>query len=356
MSITPEFWAGRRVVLTGHTGFKGSWLALWLAELGAEVTGVSLAPDGSNAVFRGARIDGLVRSLEVDILDRDALDEAVLAADPEVVFHLAAQALVLPAVANPVETFTTNVLGTANVLAACDQVAPRVVLVATTDKVYENHEDGRPFVESDPLGGGDPYSASKAAAEIVVASWRHTFTADGPCRLATARAGNVIGGGDAAAERLLPDLVRAFRDDRPAVIRHPRSRRPWQFVLEPLAGYLAYAERLAGPSTVDVPVALNFGPPGDAAVPVAEMADLAAEAWGGGRWEAPGGPDGRSVESQVLVLDPALAGTTLGWRSVLSVEEAVRWTVEWWRSENEGADMQAMCREQLDRYRERLGR
>lgn len=352
MTVTPSFWAGRRVLVTGHTGFKGGWLSVCLRELGAEVTGVSLEPEDPHGFFGQVGVGELVDSHIVDLLDRARLDAVVQAADPEIVFHLAAQALVLPGIEQPVETFTTNVVGTATLLAACSLAAPEVVLVVTSDKVYANDGAGRPFVEGDALGGGDPYSASKAAAEIVVESWRHTYTTDGRPKLATARAGNVIGGGDVAFGRLLPDLLRSFSAGRPAVLRNPGSRRPWQFVLEPLAGYLAYAEQLAAPAA-ELPLALNFGPDRDDAMTVAEIADLAISAWGRGTWErADAAP---SVEAPVLTLDATLARTVLGWEPKLRVEEAVEWTVDWLRGAVDGADLAALARTQLASYRERAG-
>jgi CDP-glucose 4,6-dehydratase len=353
MTITPSFWAGRRVLVTGHTGFKGGWLSLCLAELGADVTGISLAVEDRDAFFWQAGVGELVDSHLVDLLDRPRLDAAVLAADPQVVLHLAAQALVLPGLEQPVETFTTNVIGTATLMAASAQTEAEVVLAVTSDKVYANDGAGRPFVEGDPLGGGDPYSASKAAAEMVVASWRHTFTTDGRPALATARAGNVIGGGDVAVGRLLPDLLRSFAAGEPTVLRNPASRRPWQFVLDPVAGYLMYAERLATVPGGTLPTALNFGPMEDDALTVAEIADLAIDAWGEGSWRPAGAAP--SVEAPVLRLDASLAHEVLGWEPVLRVDEAVRWTVEWLRCEVGGGDTAACSREQLARYRERAG-
>ena len=351
--VTSRFWAGRRVLVTGHTGFKGGWLSLVLREMGAVVTGVSLEPDRPDGFFGQVRVGDLIDSHIVDLLDRPRLDAVVRRADPEIVFHLAAQALVLPGIEQPVETFTTNVVGTATLLAACSLARPEVVLVVTSDKVYANDGAGRPFTEADALGGGDPYSASKAAAEIVVASWRHTYATDDGPRLATARAGNVIGGGDVAFGRLLPDLLRSFRSGQPVVLRNPESRRPWQFVLEPLAGYLAYAEQLAESSARTMPRALNFGPGRDDAVTVAEVADLAIAAWGSGTWQP--ADTTSSVEAPVLTLDATLARSVLGWIPVLRVDEAVRWTVDWLRCEVGGGDLAGLARAQLAAYGERMG-
>jgi CDP-glucose 4,6-dehydratase len=352
--VTPSFWAGRRVLVTGHTGFKGGWLSMWLAELGATVTGVGLAPTDRAGFFDAVGLGTMVDSHLVDILDRDRLEAVVHAADPEIVFHLAAQALVLPSIEHPVDTFATNVVGTANVLEVCHRAAsPRVVLVVTSDKVYENDASGRPFIEGDRLGGGDPYSASKAAAELVVASWRHTFGRDGGPVLATARAGNVIGGGDLAAGRLVPDLLRAFAADRPAELRNPHARRPWQFVLDPVAGYLAYAERLAAEDASELPTALNFGPAAGEAFTVGEIADRAILAWGRGSWLDVS--DGASVEAPVLTLDASLADRAIGWRPALDVEEAVGWTIDWLRGEADAVNMHDLCRAQIAAYRRKAG-
>jgi CDP-glucose 4,6-dehydratase len=270
--IERAFWRGRRVLLTGHTGFKGAWLALWLEQLGAEVVGLALPPDTEPALYSLlAPIIGL-RSRVGDIRDPVMLAQAVSEARPQIVIHLAAQALVRRSYRRPVETFGINVMGTALLLDSLRAVADlQAVLVITTDKVYRNSGRGEPFGEDDPLGGGDPYSASKAAAELATASMAASFFAGRGVAVATARAGNVIGGGDWSEDRLIPDIWRAVHSGAPLRLRNPQATRPWQHVLEPLAGYLRYAERLA--SGANVPRALNFGPPlGDVAT-VAEVAD-----------------------------------------------------------------------------------
>lgn len=353
MTVTPSFWSGRRVLLTGHTGFKGGWLAYCLCELGAEVTGVGLPPVHRNGIAEVVGVDRRCDSHLVDLRDRAALGEVVRRAEPDIVLHLAAQALVLEGIAHPADTFATNVVGTANLLEACNEVDPSVVLVVTSDKVYANDGSGRPFVETDRLGGGDPYSASKAAAEIVAESWRHTFAHEGSYRLATARAGNVIGGGDWAAERLLPDVLRSFAGGTPVLLRHPGASRPWQHVLEPVAGYLAYAEALAGEGGGALPLALNFGPEVDEVRTVAEIAQLAIDAWGDGSWVA--AEDAPSAEAPALALDARLARASLGWQPRLRVDEAVRWTVEWFRALHTGGDPARVTGEQLADYRSRAG-
>ncbi len=349
MQIGGGQWAGRRVLVTGHTGFKGGWLSLWLAELGAQVTGIGLAPD-PGGFCELVDVPSFVDSHIVDILDRDALRSTIAEAAPEVIFHLAAQALVIPSIEEPAATFATNVVGTANVLECTDGLdGLGAVLVVTSDKVYANDASGRPFVESDRLGGGDPYSASKAATELVVASWRHTYPDAPP--IVTARAGNVIGGGDVAFGRLFPDLLRAFASGEEVEIRNPRSTRPWQFVLEPVGGYLAYAEAVLDGR--DVPPSLNFGPSQDDARTVAAMADQAIATWGSGSWRHE--PGVHAIEAPVLTLDSSLAARALDWHPVLDADEAAAWTVGWVRAQATGADMASFARDQLDDFRRRAG-
>ncbi|TPW18995.1 MAG: CDP-glucose 4,6-dehydratase, partial [Elusimicrobia bacterium] len=268
-------YSGRRVLVTGHTGFKGAWLSLWLNELGAEVWGLALPPEGSPSLYGLLGLEGALHSRTGDIRDPEAVDAAFAAARPDVVFHLAAQPLVLRSYQAPVETFAVNVVGTAQVLEGARRAGcAKAIVAVTTDKVYEDPEASRPRSETDALGGHDPYSASKAGSEIVAASYRRSFRLP----LATARAGNVVGGGDWAADRLLPDCARAFAAGRSATVRNPGSIRPWQHVLEPLSGYLALGERLLA-SPVEAAEAWNFGPREDA-VTVSAVAGFAAEAWG----------------------------------------------------------------------------
>jgi CDP-glucose 4,6-dehydratase len=335
------------VLVTGHTGFKGGWLSLCLAELGAEVTGVSLAPDAGGFCER-VDVPSFVDSHLIDILDRPRLRAAVRDAAPEVIFHLAAQALVIDSIEEPAETFATNVVGTANVLeCTSDLDGLRAVVVVTSDKVYANDGSGRPFAEDDRLGGGDPYSASKAATELVVASWRHTYLDAPP--IVTARAGNVIGGGDVTANRLFPDLLRAFATGEEVVVRNPASTRPWQFVLEPVSGYLAYAGALLAGS--EVPSALNFGPSQDDVRTVGAMADRAIACWGSGSWRHE--PGAHTIEAPVLTLDSSLAGRTLDWHPVLDADEAAAWTVDWLRTQVTGGDLAGLARHQLNDFRRR---
>jgi CDP-glucose 4,6-dehydratase len=345
-----EFWSGRRVLITGHTGFKGAWLATLLRGLGAEVSGFALAPEGPSGAFAQLDVGSRVCSQLGDIRDREAVRAVLARHRPEIVFHLAAQALVRRGFADPVGTFDVNVTGTAVVLAeAAESPSVRTVLVVTSDKVYANDGAGRPFVESDPLGGGDPYSASKAAAEMVVSSWRHSFVdGDGPTVI-TARAGNVIGGGDGAPDRLIPDLFRSLAADRPLLVRHPGSTRPWQFVLEPLFGYLAYA-RAAWDEGDDIAAALNFGPGLASCWTVQQVADGLIERCGTGSWErvdVTGEP-----EATMLRLDASLAERTIGWKPSLDLATALDWTVAWWRAEQVGDSLEELAMAQIERYEE----
>jgi CDP-glucose 4,6-dehydratase len=346
----PAFWRGRRVLLTGHTGFKGSWAMFWLRALGAEVTGLGLAPEGDRPLFVRLGLDRESGHRVCDLRDPIAVDRLVAADPPEIVLHMAAQSLVRRGYAEPLATFATNVQGTGHLLDALGRARDlRAVLVVTSDKVYRNDDTGRRFRESDPLGGHDPYSASKAACEILVASWRSSFFAKRGVALATARAGNVIGGGDVAADRLVPDFFRALDADRPLILRNPAATRPWQHVIEPIAGYLVQLEGLcADPGTAP---ALNFGPDEASLWPVARVVAQLIAACGRGSWVQDGDPGPR--EAAVLALDPTLAAAAIGWRPVLSTEEALAWTADFWRVAGMGGDLARLCREQIDAYRER---
>lgn len=354
MTVSDAVWAGRRVLVTGHTGFKGGWLAHWLAGLGAHVTGLALPPAHPGGFSAAVRLEERIDAHLVDLTDRPGVDWVVRRAQPEVVFHLAAQALVPVSIKHPATTYATNVVGTANLLEALRTVSPAVVLVITSDKVYANDGRGRAFSEDDRLGGGDPYSASKAAVEILVDSWRHTYPSD-PMVLATARAGNVIGGGDLAPGRLVPDVIRSVTSQQPVRLRNPGALRPWQFVLDPLAGYLCYAERLLM-QPVGVPLALNFGPSGPATFTVAQLAELVLATWGAGSWESDSPNSAAAVEATTLALDASLAERTLGWRTLLDVPEAVEWTVAWARAAEAGIDVVDVTDEQIANYRSRMHR
>src|SRR5829696_10222358 len=322
-----DFWAGRRVLVTGHTGFKGGWLSLWLQRLGAEVTGFSAPPPTEPSLFALARVGEALADVRGDVRDAAAVADAVARARPEVVLHLAAQPLVRRAWREPLDAFAINALGTGHVLDAVRAHAEgAAVVVVTTDKVYADPDSGRRFREGDPLGGKDPYSASKAAAELVAAAYRNSYA----LRVATARAGNVIGGGDWAQDRILPDAVRAAGAGRPLVVRDPAAVRPWQHVLNPLSGYLALAERLAGSEAFAA--AWNFAPPLDAPQrSVGWLVERFAQALGG-RLElaAPTVPDG-PLEAARLALDPTLAAERLGWEERWPLERGVDAAAEWYR-------------------------
>jgi CDP-glucose 4,6-dehydratase len=350
LAVTPAFWRSKRVLLTGHTGFKGAWLALWLHELGARVTGYSLNPPSTPSLFGTARLGELVDSRIADIRDLSHLAAVTRKAEPEVVFHLAAQSLVRPSYDDPVETFSTNVMGTVNLLEAvrhCPGV--KAVVVVTSDKCYENRNLARGYVEGDPLGGHDPYSSSKACAEIVTAAYRRSFF-DRGAAIASARAGNVIGGGDWAKDRLLPDMVRAFGAGQAVRVRNPDATRPWQHVLDPLAGYLGLAERLVADGAA-FDGAWNFGPESANTVTVAAVVEQVVRKWGGNaRWEREGAP--QPHEAKMLALDAAHARTALGWSPRLALGDAVDWTVDWYLQQACGGDARALTVKQIHRYAE----
>jgi CDP-glucose 4,6-dehydratase len=334
------FWRGKRVVLTGHTGFKGAWLALWLQRLGADVTGLALAA-ADESLYRRADLDGTVASRIVDLRDATAIATALRAARPQVVFHLAAQALVRASYRDPLATFATNTMGTAHLLDALRDLADiRVALVVTTDKVYRNQEWAYPYREDDALGGHDPYSASKAAAELVTAAYRSAFLQAQGTAVATARAGNVIGGGDWSEDRLIPDAVRAWQAGSVLTLRRPGAVRPWQHVLDPLAGYLRLAERLW--HAPDLARAYNFGPRSDEAASVGEVVALARAAYGAGEWHAETAASGPH-EAGRLALEVARAREVLGVAPRWALPEAVQRTMLWYRRHADGASARALC-------------
>jgi CDP-glucose 4,6-dehydratase len=347
---SPAFWRGKRVLVTGHTGFKGGWLCHWLARLGASVTGLALAPDTAPNLFEQSRLADRLDSTLGDIRDRDAVSRIVDAARPEIILHLAAQALVRRSYHDPIGTFETNVLGTAHVFESartCDRL--RVIVCVTSDKCYLDRAGAAPYRESDPLGGADPYSSSKAGAELVTAAYRQAFFANAtpPVALASARAGNVIGGGDWAADRLVPDCVRAFADGRRVALRNPGAVRPWQHVLEPLAGYLLLAERLWTDPSFAEP--WNFGPAETDARPVSAVVEQLARLWGAETaWTAQ--PGDHPHEAMQLRLDSAKARTRLGWAPRLPLDQALAWTIDWYRRCRAGEPAQALVDEQIGAY------
>ena len=356
VNINPEFWRGRSVFLTGHTGFKGGWLALWLHQLGATIHGYALDPPTTPSLFEAASIRSLLASdTRGDVADAAALQKAVLAARPEIIFHLAAQPLVRVSYQNPTATFMSNVMGTAHLLdaaRACDHT--RAIVAITTDKVYQNREWIHPYRENDPLGGHDPYSASKAAAEMVVAAYRSSFF-EGPsghrARIATARAGNVIGGGDWALDRIVPDCLRAFAARQPVTIRFPNAVRPWQHVLEPLAGYLQLGARMVGHDGRDYEGAWNFGPDSsDGARPVQWVVERFLQEWGAGSWTTPEGASVQPHEAHFLSLDSSKARERLPWTSVWDAVASVRHTAAWYRDYHQGVPARELADRQLREY------
>ncbi len=356
LGLNPASWRGRRVLVTGHTGFKGSWLALWLQELGARVCGLSLAPDTEPSLFTLLSPWGDLGSHLVDLRDQGAVEDVLCREEPEVVFHLAAQALVPRGYREPVETFGSNVMGTVHLLEAVRRLAvagrgPRQVVVATTDKVYEHQ--ARPCRERDPLGGEDPYSASKAATELAVAAYRRSFLAGLGVEVRTLRAGNVLGGGDFTPGRLVPDVLAAFSRGEPVVLRCPAAIRPWQHVLDPLSGYLRVAEMLAA-DPGRVPEALNLGPGRAGSVPVETVVAGIRERWGSG--EVRHEPVPEMPENPHLELDAGLARRSLGWKPRWNLARTLDATVEWHRRWRSGESAREITRQQITEYARGAGR
>lgn len=353
--MTPEFWRGRRVFVTGHTGFKGAWLCALLRALGAEVTGFSLDPPATGSAFAQCGIAADLRAdHRGDICDGPRLAQAMAGAAPELVLHLAAQALVRDSYARPVETFATNVMGTAQLLEAV-RVTPsvRAVVVVTTDKCYENREWVHPYRETDPLGGTDPYAASKACTELVAGAYRASFLsrAEPAVALATARAGNVIGGGDWAADRLVPDCIRAFAAGVPVVLRAPEAVRPWQHVLDALSGYLVLAAQLLDPATAAKAASgWNFGPDPGGELTVLEIATAVAGIWGAGAQVVVQRDATAPHEAHLLRLDSTKARVLLGWQPRWTAPEALTRTVAWYDSWHRGGDTRAFMQGQIADY------
>jgi len=350
VDVDPRFWAGRRVLLTGHTGFKGTWLALWLRSLGAEVVGLSHAVPPAPAMFPASGLEADLDHRLGDIRDAEAVAATVAAARPEVVLHLAAQPLVRLSYSRPLETYATNVMGTANVLEAIRHAdGVRAVVVVTSDKVYEDTGEQRGYAEDDALGGSDPYASSKACAEHVAVAYRRAFFAPaGVTRVATARAGNVIGGGDYAADRLIPDLIRGARDGVSVPIRRPDAVRPWQHVLCPLAGYLLLAQALW--DDADAQGAWNFGPDAEDARPVGWIAAQLSERWPGGLAHHLDDDGSHPHETPHLAIDSAKSRARLGWDPAWDLAQALDAIVEWTLAVDGGASLPATCLAQIDAY------
>lgn len=349
-----QFWRAKKVLVTGHTGFKGSWLSLWLQSLGAEVSGFALTPPTDPCLFKIAQVADGMRSHIGDIRDFDNLHRVFIQERPEIVFHMAAQPLVRYSYKNPIETYATNVMGTVHLLETIRRVGSvRVVVNVTSDKCYENREWIWAYRENEPMGGYDPYSNSKGCAELVTAAFRSSFFNPEDygrhgVALASARAGNVIGGGDWAADRLIPDIIRAIASGHPAVIRSPHAIRPWQHVLEPLSGYLVLAQRL-WENGVEFAEGWNFGPEEADAKPVSWIADQLVRRWGeGGAWHLDG--DQHPHEAHYLKLDVSKARARLGWRPRWKLESTLQSIIDWHRAYTQKDDMQAICLDQIACY------
>lgn len=350
-------WQGRRVFLTGHTGFKGGWLSLWLAGRGAQIRGYALDAATEPNLFTAASVTSVLDDVRGDIRDFPKLEASITEFAPEVVFHLAAQPLVRCSYADPLGTYSTNIMGTAHLLEAVRKTPTvRAVVCVTTDKCYQNQEWIWPYRETDALGGHDPYSSSKACAEIVCAAYRSSYFPvdrldEHHVALATARAGNVIGGGDWSEDRLIPDLIRGFQAEQPVLIRRPLAIRPWQHVLDPLHGYILLAEKLLAPDANFAP-SFNFGPVDEDAWTVGRIATQCADLWGeGASWRVDSTAD--LHETHTLRLDASLARQELGWRPSLPIATALEWTMKWYKCMHQGADMQRETLAQIAKFEKR---
>ena len=355
--MNPEFWCRRKVLLTGHTGFKGSWLSLWLQSLGAEVIGYSLPPPTEPSLYVLAEVKKGMESIRGDVLDLEHLRRVVRERGPEIVFHMAAQSLVRHSYLDPAGTYATNVLGTVHILEAVrDAAAVRAVVVVTSDKCYENRNDRRAYRETDQLGGFDPYSSSKACAEFVTAAFRESFFAgakrEAMASVGSARAGNVIGGGDWAADRLIPDVMRAVLEGRTLLIRNPHAVRPWQHVLDPLRGYLMLAEKLCeDPQRFSG--GWNFGPGESETLSVSGVLERLSELWGPGiSWRFDDRP--HLHEAQHLKLDCTKAKTELGWEPQWNLNSALEATVQWYKAQQFHQDVRSLTLEQIRSYQSAL--
>jgi CDP-glucose 4,6-dehydratase len=357
LDVNPEFWQGKKVLLTGHTGFKGSWLALWLQSLGAEVIGYSLPPPTQPNLFDLAQVGQHMVSIQGDVRDLQHLERVIRDHQPSIVIHMAAQALVRRSYLDPVGTYATNVLGTVHMLEAirCAD-AVRALLIVTSDKCYENREELRAYLETDPMGGFDPYSSSKGCAELVTAAYRSSYFSSPSGRAAVAvasvRSGNVIGGGDWAEDRLVPDLMRALLEGQEAIIRNPDAVRPWQHVLEPLSGYLLLVQKLCEDGT-RYSQSWNFGPDEAEARPVLWIVEHLAQLWGPDtRWTVDRGH--QPHEAHYLKLDSAKARALLGWQPQWGLARALEVTVTWYKAYQSGQDTRPLVLEQIRSYQNAL--
>lgn len=350
MTVNAAFWQGKRVLVTGHTGFKGSWLCLWLQQLGAQVSGLALQPPTSPSLFDEAGVGAGMNSIIADIRDYDSVLAALTACQPEIIIHMAAQPLVKLSYSEPIATYATNVMGVVHVLEAARQTASvRAIVNVTTDKCYENKEWLWGYREDEPMGGHDPYSNSKGCAELVTSAYRDSYFRSSGIALGSARAGNVIGGGDWAADRLIPDILRAFEKQQPVQIRNPHATRPWQHVLEPLSGYLRLAECLYGASGQTFAEGWNFGPHDEDARPVQWIVEHMVGVWGGtASWHVDG--TDHPHEANYLKLDIAKARAGLGWQPKWRLATALEKITQWHQAWLHGQDMQALCLQHIAEY------
>jgi CDP-glucose 4,6-dehydratase len=348
VGVNPDFWRDKRVLLTGHTGFKGSWLSLWLQSMGVKLVGLALESPTNPSLFEQARVyEGIVSNIG-DIRDFDTVRRVVAEFQPEIVIHMAAQPLVRYSYKNPIETYATNVMGTAHLLEAIRQTgSAKVVLNVTTDKCYENKEWVWGYREDEPMGGFDPYSSSKGCSELVTSAYRRSFFSDSGVALASARAGNVIGGGDWAEDRLVPDILRAFERGLPVIVRNPSSTRPWQHVLEPLSGYLLLAERLWN-EPAGFAEGWNFGPRDEDAKPVGWIVDQMATKWGDASWHID--TTDNPHEANYLKLDISKARQRLSWSPRWDLDIALNKIIEWHQAWISKADVRSMCLDQINQY------
>jgi len=349
-TVNPDFWYKKRVLLTGHTGFKGSWAAIWLNQMGAEVVGLSLAPETTPSLYQMTSSELNQTSHLEDICEREKIAEIVKNFQPEIVLHMAAQALVRKSYRLPLETYETNVIGTLNLLdALVDVETLQAVLVVTSDKVYQNNEKGCPFKESDPLGGDDPYSSSKAACEIATASFAKSFFSQKNIPIATARAGNVIGGGDFSEDRLIPDIWKAAEKGEAVTLRYPNATRPWQHVLESISGYFTYLQALAETPHSNLPKALNFGPANMEVLSVGKIASRMQASFGiNTNWDLEETP--QPAEKSALALDASLAHDTIGWQAQWNCEQTLEKTAAWYEAYRQTTDMHAFTIKQIQEY------
>ncbi len=359
VTMRPEFWKNKSVLITGHTGFKGAWLSLWLHSLGARVSGYATLPPTDPSLFELASVASCMESNIGDVRNLASLNTTMKSTQPEIVFHMAAQSLVRPSYEDPIETFSTNIMGSVNLLEAVRHTdTVKAVVVVTSDKCYENREWLWGYRENEAMGGHDPYSCSKGCAELVTASYRRSFfspkndpDSHSPA-IASARAGNVIGGGDWALDRLVPDIVRSLLKSQPAIIRNPMATRPWQHVLEPLSGYMTLAESLCQ-DRHRAAEAWNFGPSEENVRPVGEVSDRIIKRWGeGGKWEKD--PSVNPHETHLLKLDSSKARCRLRWKPMLDFEETLDWTVEWYKGLKAGKQGRDLTLRDIERYQSRL--